>query len=66
MPKLLIIAGGGLIFIGVIWLMAERLGFSRLPGDIVIEKENFRFYFPITTCIVISIILSLIFSFLRR
>ncbi|MFM8859771.1 MAG: DUF2905 domain-containing protein [Methylocystis sp.] len=66
MPKLLIIAGGGLIFIGVIWLMAERFGFSRLPGDIVIEKENFRFYFPITTCIVISIILSLIFSFLRR
>ena len=66
MPKLLIIAGGGLILIGLIWLIAERFGFTRLPGDIVVERENFRFYFPITTCIVISILLSLIFSLFRR
>ena len=66
MPKLLIIAGGGLILIGLIWLIAECFGFTRLPGDIVVERENFRFYFPITTCIVISIALSLIFSLFRR
>ncbi len=66
MPKLLIIAGVGLILIGLIWLIAELFGFTRLPGDIVVERENFRFYFPITTCIVISIALSLIFSLFRR
>ena len=43
-------------------------GFSlfRLPGDIAIERENFRFYFPITTSIIISIVLSLIFLIARR
>lgn len=66
MPKLLIISGVGLIIIGVIWLITERFGFSRLPGDIVLERQNFSFYFPITTCIVISVVLSFIFSFLRR
>lgn len=66
MPKLLIISGVCLIIIGVIWLIAERFGFSRLPGDIVLERQNFSFYFPITTCIVISVVLSFILSFLRR
>ncbi len=59
MGKFLIIAGFVLIFVGVVWLVGEKFGLGRLPGDIVIEGENTRFYFPIMTSIVISIVLSL-------
>jgi hypothetical protein len=52
----LIIAG-----IGLIWVLAPNLPpLGRLPGDILIERENSRFYFPIVTCIVISVVLSLV------
>jgi uncharacterized membrane protein YidH (DUF202 family) len=68
-PKLLIFGGIVLIAVGLIWMAAGRfLGFlnlGRLPGDIVIEKENFKFYFPIVTCIVISVVLSLIMYVIR-
>lgn len=58
--KLLIIGGVVLIVIGLLWQVGGRfLPLGRLPGDIVVEKENVRFYFPIVTCIVISIVLSL-------
>jgi hypothetical protein len=58
--KLLIIGGVILVVIGLLWQVGGRfLPLGRLPGDIVVEKENVRFYFPVVTCIVISIILSL-------
>jgi Protein of unknown function (DUF2905) len=58
--KLLIIGGAVLIAIGLLWQLGGRfLPLGRLPGDIVVEKENVKFYFPIVTCIVISILLSL-------
>ncbi|RNB86234.1 DUF2905 domain-containing protein [Brevibacillus panacihumi] len=58
--KLLIIGGAVLIVVGLLWQVGGRfLPLGRLPGDIVVEKENVRFYFPIVTCIVISIVLSL-------
>ncbi|ALS28350.1 DUF2905 domain-containing protein [Paenibacillus cisolokensis] len=61
MPKLLIALGVILIVVGVIWMIGGRwLPFGRLPGDIVVEKENMRFYFPIVTCIIVSVVLSLI------
>lgn len=61
-PKLLIGAGAVLIVVGLIWMMAGKyLNFGRLPGDIVYEKGNFKFYFPVMTSIIISVILSLIF-----
>jgi hypothetical protein len=64
--KLLIIGGIVLVVIGLLWQVGGRfLPLGRLPGDIVVEKENMRFYFPIVTCIVISIVLSLI-SYLFR
>jgi hypothetical protein len=64
--KLLIIGGVVLIVIGLLWQVGGRfLPLGRLPGDIVVEKENMRFYFPIVTCIVISILLSLV-SYLFR
>jgi hypothetical protein len=66
-PKLLIVAGIVLIATGVIWQLGGRfLSLGRLPGDIVIERGNSTIYFPIMTSIVISIVLSLVFMFLRR
>lgn len=59
--KFLIIAGIMLVAAGLFWqLFAKHLPLGRLPGDIVIEKENFKFYFPIVTGILLSIILTLI------
>lgn len=66
MSRLLIVAGLALIAAGVIWSVAERFGLGRLPGDIAIERENFRFYFPITTSILISAVLSLLVWLFRR
>ncbi|MGG0935426.1 DUF2905 domain-containing protein [Brevibacillus centrosporus] len=58
--KFLIIGGAILIVIGLLWQIGGRFfPLGRLPGDIVVEKENVRFYFPVVTCIVISIVLSL-------
>lgn len=59
MGKFLIIAGVVLVAVGIVWLVGEKFGLGRLPGDIVIEGENTRFYFPIMTSIIISIVLSL-------
>lgn len=66
MGKLLIIVGIVLILAGVLWIFAERIGLGRLPGDIVIERENFRLYLPIATSILISILVSLILWFFSR
>ena len=66
MPRMLIFAGVALIVAGVIWSIAERFGLGRLPGDIAIERENFRFYFPVTTSILISIVMSLLVWLFRR
>lgn len=59
MGKFLIIAGIVLVAVGIAWLVGERLGLGRLPGDIVIERGTTRVYFPVATSIVISIVLSL-------
>jgi uncharacterized protein HemY len=65
--KILIFFGAILIFLGLIFSFAGRIPyFGKLPGDIYIKKENFTFYFPITTCILISIILSVIFYLIFR
>lgn len=65
-PKLIIGLGAVLIIVGLIWHFGGKLfNLGRLPGDIVVERENFRFYFPIVTCIVLSIVLSLLFSLFR-
>jgi hypothetical protein len=60
-PKVLMIIGGVLLIIGV---FMQFIG--KLPGDIVFKKGNTTIFFPIVTCIVISIVLSLVFSFLGR
>lgn len=62
-PKLLMIAGGIIFVIG---FLMQFIPIGRLPGDIVIRKENATFYFPIVTSIILSIVLSLIFYFIGR
>ncbi|WP_096527817.1 DUF2905 domain-containing protein [Candidatus Nitrosoglobus terrae] len=66
MSRLLIILGLILVIIGLIFPWLTKLGLGRLPGDIAIERENFHFYFPITTSILISLILTLLFWLFRR
>ena len=64
--KLLIIIGLLFIVIGLLYPFFRDIGFGRLPGDFVIKKENSSFYFPIVTCIVVSVVISLILIFLRK
>jgi len=66
MPKLLIILGATLIGLGLVWLLAERLGFGRLPGDFVIEGEKFKIYIPLASCIVLSAVATLLFRLFGR
>ncbi|WP_068792343.1 DUF2905 domain-containing protein [Brevibacillus laterosporus] len=66
MGKTLVVIGVILIVVGLLWQVGGRfLNLGRLPGDIVVEKENFRFYFPVVTCIIISVVLSLIMYVIR-
>ncbi|MGI6328780.1 MAG: DUF2905 domain-containing protein [Dethiobacteria bacterium] len=64
--RFLLIAGVILAAIGLVFLVLGRFGLGRLPGDILIKKENLTIYFPITTMIIISILLTLLFSLFRR
>ena len=64
MGKLLLIAG--LVIAGIGLLMMAGIPFGRLPGDVVIRKGSGTFYFPLATCILLSIILTLLLSVLRR
>lgn len=65
--KSLILMGLVLVVIGALLTLAGKIPWlGRLPGDIYIKRENFTFYFPLATSIIISVILSLILWFLRR
>jgi hypothetical protein len=66
MQRALIVIGLVLLALGLAWPWVSRLGLGRLPGDIRIETESGGFYFPIVTCLVISVVLSLILWFMRR
>ena len=64
--KTLIVIGIVLIGAGLLWLAGSRLGLGRLPGDIVIERENFRLYLPLGTCLLVSVLLSAVFWIIGR
>jgi hypothetical protein len=64
--RLLIILGVAIALIGVLWPWLRRLPLFRLPGDIVIDRPGFKFFFPITTMILISVVISLIAWLMRR
>lgn len=65
-PRLLITLGITLVVVGLLWPWLTKLGLGRLPGDIVVEREHSRFYFPLTTSLLISLILSLLFWLFRK
>jgi len=64
--KIFIFIGIVFILIGIFLYFFKDFPLFRLPGDIVIEKENFKFYFPITSAIIISVVLSLIFNIISK
>ena len=66
--KYIALIGGLIVFIGVIiYFFHDKLHWiGRLPGDIRVEKENFRFYFPITTMIILSIFVTLLIRLFRK
>ena len=66
MSRILITLGLVLLIAGLAWPWIQKSGIGRLPGDIVYEKENFRLYFPLTSAIIISIVLSVIFWLFKK
>ena len=60
MSRFLIVLGLVILAAGVLWPLLNRLGLGQLPGDIVIERQNFRFYFPLMTSILLSIVFSVV------
>jgi hypothetical protein len=66
MSRTLIIVGLAIAAVGFLWPWISRLGLGRLPGDILIQREGFTFYAPITTGILVSVILSLVLWLLSR
>jgi hypothetical protein len=66
MQRWLIGIGIAIVVLGVLWPWLARLGLGRLPGDIHIERDGFQFFFPITTGLLISAVVTLILWILRR
>jgi len=67
LARILIVIGGILVVVGLALLLLPKIPWlGKLPGDIVIKRENFTFYFPLGTSILISVILSLIFWLFRK
>lgn len=66
MAKTLITIGIVLVVLGLCWPLLQKLHLGRLPGDIVVKSENVKFYFPLTTCIVISVVLSILLWILKK
>ena len=66
MMRFLILLGLVILVVGLLWPYLSKLGFGRLPGDIVIERENVTFYFPLITCLLVSVLFSLVFWVVNR
>ena len=65
MQKILIYIGLIILVIGLLWPFLKELPIGRMPGDIVLKKDKITFYFPIITCLVVSIITTIIFRFFK-
>jgi hypothetical protein len=66
MQRALIVLGGAIVIIGLAWPWLSKLPLGRLPGDIVVNRPGFRFFMPLTTMIIVSIVLSLILWLFRK
>ena len=66
MARFLVIIGLTILLIGLLWPYLSRIGLGRLPGDIIIERDNVTFYFPLMTCLLLSLLFSLIFWAVNR
>lgn len=66
MGRLLVILGVVLVVVGLAWPVVVKLGLGRLPGDLVLGRGNFRLYMPVTTSILVSLVLTLILWLFRR
>jgi Protein of unknown function (DUF2905) len=66
MTRFLVVLGLAIVVAGLLWPYLGQLGLGRLPGDIVIERENMTFYFPLMTCVLVSVLFSLIFWVVNR
>lgn len=66
MQRVLITVGLLIVAIGLLWPWLSSMPFGRLPGDIVIQRENFRFYFPITTMVLLSVAVSVMLWLFRN
>jgi Protein of unknown function (DUF2905) len=66
MARFLIVLGTLLVIAGLLWPLLSKIGLGRLPGDIVIERHNFRLYVPIVTSILLSVVLSLALWLINR
>jgi len=65
--KMLILLGIFIILVGLLLMAGDKIPWlGKLPGDIIIRKKNFTFYFPLATCILISLILTLVFTLFRK
>tara|TARA_Y100001934_G_scaffold43336_1_gene52242 strand:- start:301 stop:504 length:204 start_codon:yes stop_codon:yes gene_type:complete len=64
--KTLITIGIFFVLVGLLFPFLRDIGLGRLPGDLIIKKEKSYFYFPIVTCIIVSIVVSLILMFLKK
>jgi len=65
--RALMVAGGVLLVMGLLLTLGGRVpGGGRLPGDVVYRKGNFTFYFPVVTCILLSVVLTLLLRIFRR
>jgi DUF2905 family protein len=66
MARFLIVLGLAILIVGLLWPYLNKLGLGRLPGDIVIQRENATLYIPLATCLLVSLVLSLIFWLANR
>ena len=66
MSKWLITLGLILVAAGLLWPVMSKLGLGRLPGDILVRREGFSLYFPLMTCLVVSVVVSIIIWIFRR
>ena len=66
MSRFLIVLGATLVVVGLLWPLLAKLGLGRLPGDIHIQREGFNFFFPLTTSIVVSLVISALLWLLRK